>query len=64
MELARSLLQMKADGEVQRRYDDLARRSTESLLTEGEREELESLVLANTLVGLLKAEAAILLQRD
>ena len=63
VELARSLVAMKADSEVQTRYDDLARRANEGTLSDGERDELESLVRANTMLGLLKAEAQVVLKR-
>jgi hypothetical protein len=62
VELARSLSTMKADRDVQARYDTLARRANDGTLSELEKDELESLVRANTLVGLLKAEAHLLLK--
>jgi hypothetical protein len=64
VELAHSLAAMRADPEVQARYDELANRASEGTLSEKEKEELESLVRANTLVGLLKAEAQILLNQS
>ena len=56
-ELARALVDLAADAETQARYDALAEKSTQGTLTPLEQEELESLVRANTLLGLLKAEA-------
>ena len=56
-ELARALVNLTADLETQARYDALAEKRTEGSLTPLEQEELESLVGANTLLGLLKAEA-------
>jgi len=56
-ELARALITLQADGETQARYDELAERRTEGQLTPAEQEELEAMVRANTLLGLLKAEA-------
>ena len=56
-ELARALVNLTADLETQARYDALAEKRTEGSLTPLEQEELESLVRANTLLGLLKAEA-------
>jgi hypothetical protein len=57
VELARALTQVEADGETQARYDQLASRHTDGQLTPEEHAELESLVRANTLLGILKAEA-------
>ena len=56
-ELARALVNMQADAETQARYDDLAERRAEGGLTPPELAELESIVRANTLLGVLKAEA-------
>jgi hypothetical protein len=56
-ELARALIHLRADEETQARYDELAEKQSEGLLTPDEREELEALVRANTVLGLLKAEA-------
>jgi len=55
---------MRADAETQARYDELAEKRTEGKLTATEQEELESIVRANTLLGLLKAEAQSLLADD
>jgi hypothetical protein len=62
-ELADALLRLKADDEVQARYDELAGKNTEASLTSEERAELESLVRANSILSLLKAEARALLRR-
>ncbi len=62
-ELADALLRLKADAEVQARYDELAGKNTEGALTAPERAELESLVHANSVLSLLKAEARALLQQ-
>jgi hypothetical protein len=62
-ELAAALLRLKADDEVQARYDELASKNTEGSLSSEERAELESLVRANSILGLLKAEARAVLQR-
>lgn len=56
-ELARALLDIQADPETQARYDELAGRRTEGQLTPVELAELESIVRANTLLGILKTEA-------
>jgi hypothetical protein len=57
VELARALVAIQADAETQARYDDLAGKRTEGQLTPAEQDELESIVRANTLLGVLKAEA-------
>ncbi len=62
-ELANALLGLKADAEVQARYDELAGKNTEGTLTPEERAELESLVRANSILTLLKAEARAFLQQ-
>lgn len=61
MELARALVNLQADGETQSRYDNLAEKRTEGTLTPAEAEELEAIVRANTLLGLLQAEAHTML---
>ena len=60
-ELARALVNMRADEETQARYDELASKRTEGQLTPPEQVELEAIVRANTLLGVLKAEARTLL---
>ena len=62
LELAGALLRLKADDEVQARYEELAGKNTEASLSNAERAELESLVRANSIVTLLKAEARAALQ--
>jgi hypothetical protein len=62
-ELAHALLGLRADEETQERYDELAGKRTEGTLTPTEFDELESIVRANTLLGLLKAEAQAVLSR-
>ncbi len=62
-ELADALLCLKADTEVQARYDELAGKNTEGVLSTEERAELESLVRANSILSLLKAEARAFLQQ-
>ncbi len=57
LELARALIAIQADAETQTRYDDLADRHTEGRLTHDEQAELEAIVKANTLLGILKVEA-------
>jgi hypothetical protein len=62
-ELAGALLRLQADTEVQARYDELAGKNTEDALSAEERAELESLVRANSILSLLKAEAHAFLQQ-
>lgn len=57
IELARALVAVQADAETQDRYDELADKRSEGQLTPAERNELESMVRANTLLGVLKTEA-------
>lgn len=60
-ELANALVQLKADDEIQARYDELADKNTSGTITAAEREELESLVRANSILGVLKVEARAVL---
>jgi len=62
-DLARALVNLSADEETQTRYDLLAEKNTEGQLNAAEREELESLVRVNTLLGVLKAEAHAVLAK-
>ena len=62
-ELARALVGVQADAETQARYDELASKRTEGQLNPDEQVELESIVRANTLLGILKAEAHAFLAR-
>lgn len=62
VQLADALVRLKADPEVQTRYDQLADKNTLSTLTPRERAELESLVRANSLLAVLKAEARAFLK--
>jgi CRISPR/Cas system-associated endonuclease Cas1 len=62
-ELADALLRLKADTEMQARYDELAGKNTEGALSAEEWAELDSLVRANSILSLLKAEARAFLQQ-
>jgi hypothetical protein len=62
-ELADALVRLEADAEVQTRYEELAGKNTGGVLTEDERAELDSLVRANSILGLLKAQARAFLQQ-
>ena len=57
VDLARALINVQADAETQARYDELADKCSAGVLTPEEQAELESIVRANTLIGVLKAEA-------
>ena len=61
-ELAARLMHIQADDEVQSRYEDLAERNTEGQLNSAEQNELASIVQANSLLTVLKAEARAFLQ--
>ncbi len=63
VELARALVGVEADAETQTRYDELAGKRTEGQLTPAEQHELESIVRANTMLGVIKAEAHVFLAR-
>ena len=62
-ELADALLRLRADAQVQARYDELADKNSEGTLTPRQRAELQSLVRANSFLSLLKAEARAFLRR-
>jgi hypothetical protein len=62
-DMAGAFLRLKADAKVQARYDMLAGRNTEGTLTSRQRVELESIVRANSLLMVLKAEARAFLKR-
>ena len=62
-ELADALLRLKADTDVQARYDELADKNTEGARSAEDRAELESLVRPNSILSLLKAEARAFLQQ-
>lgn len=63
LQLADALVRLRADPKVQARYDHLADKNTLGTLTPKERAELESLVRANSLLALLKAEAKAFLRQ-
>jgi hypothetical protein len=60
-ELANALVRLTADEEIQARYEELADKNTSGALNPSERAELESLVRANSLLGVLKIEARAVL---
>ena len=61
VDLARALINVQAEEETQTRYDELADKHSTGNLTAQEKVELESIVRANTLLGVLKVEARALL---
>ena len=64
VEVARALVDLRADAESQARIEELADKSTEGTLTPEEREEYEAYVWGGTLIGLLQAKAGALLAND
>jgi len=56
-EVARRLVQVRADPELQARIDDLADRCTEGTLTAEEKREYETYVRAGNLIAILQAKA-------
>lgn len=56
-EVARSLVQLRADPQLQARIDELADRCTEGALTEEEKSEYETYVRAGNLIAILHAKA-------
>ena len=60
-EVARRLIQLRADPGLQARIDDLADRCTEGTLTPEEKLEYETYVRAGNLIAILQAKARKLL---
>ena len=63
-EAARKLIGLKADRKAQARVAELAQKCNEGDLTDGERHEYETYVLAGEFVAILQAKARILLARQ
>ena len=61
-QLAGALADLRLGDDAQRRYEDLAERNTEGVLTAEERVELEEFVALNRMVSILKAEAQVALR--
>ena len=59
-EAARRLLELRADEATQDRIEELALASTEGRLSEQERAEYETYVLAGSLLAILQAKARVL----
>jgi hypothetical protein len=64
LEVVKALAGMKVDAETQARYDKLAEGANENTLSDQEREELDALVRANTVLSILKAEAQLRLMNE
>lgn len=56
-ELARALVDLQADDQLQEHMEDLADRCTAGTLSNEQQEEYESLVSASALISALKAQA-------
>jgi hypothetical protein len=63
-EVARRLVELRADPELQRRVDMLADKNTEGQLTPAEREEYELYVRASRFIAILQAKARKLLAQQ
>jgi hypothetical protein len=63
-EVARRIANLRADGAMQRRLNELADKSAEGSLTPGERQEYQAYVEALDLVGILQAKARAVLKRS
>jgi hypothetical protein len=63
-EVARRLVELRADTELQKRVDMLAGKNTESQLTPEEREEYELYVRASRFIAILQAKARKLLAQQ
>jgi hypothetical protein len=61
-EVARRLVQLRADPQLQSRIDELADRCTEDALSEEERLEYETYVRGGNLIAILQAKARKLLE--
>ncbi|MDO8539048.1 MAG: hypothetical protein Q7S40_01295 [Opitutaceae bacterium] len=57
------MARLQADEQVQARYEELAGKNTAGNLNAEEQSELESLVRANSFLGVLKLEARAVLAR-
>ncbi len=62
-EVARALLQLRADAELQERMDELAQKCNEGQLTPEEREEYDTSIRFGNFIAILQAKARAFLQR-
>ena len=60
-EVAKRLVALKADEQVQQRVDELLDRNAEGQITPEEKSELEALVAAGDMISILQAKARLLL---
>jgi hypothetical protein len=63
-ELSKALAEMSADRKTQARYHLLARKRIQGKLTASEADELEALVQANTILGIVKGQAMLAVARQ
>ena len=63
-EVARRIVDFRADEKTQERLDELAQKSNEGLLTSEERTEYEGYVRAIDLITILQLKARTLLERE
>lgn len=61
-EVARRIVELRADSEVQSRIDDLAEKAGEGKLTADERDEYSALIEAIDVIGILQAKARRVLE--
>ena len=61
--VAKALVKLRADPELQRRMDELAEKCNEGQLTPGEREEYESSIRFGNFIAILQAKARALLKQ-
>ncbi len=62
-EVARGIVEMRADPQLQSRLDELASKATEGQLTEAEREEYEDYIDVIDFIGIFQAKARAMLAR-
>ncbi len=63
-QVAKSLIKLRADPELQSRMDELAEKCNEGQLTSDEREEYETSIRFGNFIGILQAKARKLLKRS
>lgn len=63
-ESLRAIVNLRADPQVQARIDELAEKCNEGTLTPQERDEYETCVRANNIIGILQVKARKLLNHS
>ena len=63
-EVAKALVQLRADPELQAKMDDLAEKCNEGKLTEDEREEYDASIRFGNFIAILQAKARTLLKHQ